>query len=383
MKLLFKKSKRVLSILAVCVAMLLLLGVSAFAQTEEGFMPSLDEIGAEELLEELPDEVENLLLSEDIDYSVADIVTMTPQKFFSVLKNSVTNAVGEPLRVIGTLAGIILVCGIVAGLKNTFLDGGLEDIFSVVAVLTVVSIVSSPIISLIMATGKGLQDCANFILCFIPVFSGVVTAGGQPVTAGTYTILLFSLCQIVAQIAVGILVPLMGIYFGLAIISAVFPDTPLKSLTSSIKNIVCWGLGLTTTVFVSLLSIQTLVSQGTDGVSIKTTKFLVGSFVPIVGGALSDALQTARGCIHFLKSTVGAFGIVVAVLTFLPLILRIGVWYFVTKIASEISGMMDSAELSSVLKAAAQTLSILIALLMCFALILVVSTTVVMMSGIA
>ena len=153
----------------------------------------------------------------------------------------------------------------------------------------------------------------------------------------------------------------------------------LEQVTGGIKSVVCWGLGILTTIFVGMLSIQTIVGSGGDSLMLKTSKFLVGSFIPVIGGTISDAVGAAKGCVQVLKSVVGSFGILVAVLSFLPALLEVCLWYLAVRVLAWVGLMLDAKEVSSLLSSIAQTFSILLAMIGCFMLLVLVSTTLMLM----
>ena len=144
---------------------------------------------------------------------------------------------------------------------------------------------------------------------------------------------------------------------------------------------ICWGLGIITTLFVSFLSMQTFVSSSVDVVTLKASRFLMGSFIPVVGSILSEAFGAAQGCISLLKGTVGSFGIIVALCTILPILLKVILWYFVTWIGVQLSNILQVQESGAILKAANNTFAVLLAILLCFSLLVVVATTLVIFIG--
>ncbi len=80
--------------------------------------------------------------------------------------------------------------------QNRLLGWGLDPGFGTVAVLTVAAAVADPIIGCITQAAQAVRDCSLFLISFIPAFAGVLTAGGQPVTATTYNPFLFGTCQV-------------------------------------------------------------------------------------------------------------------------------------------------------------------------------------------
>lgn len=101
-------------------------------------------------------------------------------------------------------------------------------------------------------------------------------------------------------------------------------------------------MGIITTLFVGMLSLQTVIGSGGDTLLLKASKFLAGSMIPVIGGTISDALGAAKGCVQLLKGAVGSFGILVAVLTFLPALLQVGMWYLSLKASAWVSSMLGA-----------------------------------------
>ena len=94
----------------------------------------------------------------------------------------------------------------------------------------------------------------------------------------------------------------------------------------------------------ALLTMQSALSSSMDAFTLKTSKMLVSSFVPVVGSALSEAISTASGCLKLVKSAVGIYGIGAAVCTFLPLLLRTASWYLVLSIGAAAGEMLSVRE---------------------------------------
>lgn len=380
--------KRLFSLLA-AVLTVLLTGLPAFAQEtastaqvpEEGFQQQLEAAGADELPDQVPEDAKRLLDGAGVtklDYK--QLLSLSPGDFIQQLWRMVLERIRQPLTIFTSVLGIILLCALLDCMKTALWDGTLNTVFTVVAILCVAAAIVSPIVDCISRTAAAIRDCSNFILSFIPVFSSIVTVSGQPVTATTYTAFLFAACQVVSQVVSTTLVPLMGIYLAFCIAGNLAPGIDVTAVARVIKSTVCWALGLLLTVFVGLLSLQTAVASGSDTVASKAAKFLIGSFVPVVGGALSDAFTATQGYMKLLKATVGVFGILAAALTFLPVLLQTAVWYLSVNVASAVSEMLNVKQVADILKSAAATLGVLVAVILCFAILVIISTSLVLMA---
>ncbi len=359
------------------------LSIPAAAQSQEIDLQSqMDAVGADELMDQLPGDAQELLDSAGVDgIDYKQLLSLTPAQFFHSIWQLVLEKLKQPMTTFCAVLGTVLLCALLDCLKTSLWEGNLSSVFSAVAAVCTSAAIAVPIINCITTTAGAIRDCSNFILAFVPVFSSVVTAAGQPVTATTYTVFLFGACQVVSQVVSGTLVPLMGIYLALCIVGSLTPGIDVVSVAKVIKSTVCWSLGFLLTIFVGLLSLQTVVASGSDTVVAKTAKFLIGSFVPVVGSALSDAFVATQGYMKLLKATVGAFGTLVAALTFLPIFLQTSIWYLTVNLTAAISSMLGIKQVSDILKSASAVLGVLIAVSLCVALLVIISTSLVLMAS--
>ena len=240
--------------------------------------------------------------------------------------------------------------------------------------LSIVCTVCSKELCDCFSQGKAiLSQCTDFMTLFTPVFSMFMTATGQFGSAAIYQTSSLFLTNGILQILDHILLPFLSMSFAIAIANAVYAEHTLDGLLQFNKTIVTWSLGFLMSVFIGVISIQSIVSSAADGLTTKTTKYVVSNFVPIVGGAVSDAYATVLGSLQVLKSTTGAIGIVVLLLIFLPILLRVVLYRLVLKLAVACADLFSVSQVSRFLKGAEQVLSMLFAILTCFAVLFLVT----------
>ena len=66
-------------------------------------------------------------------------------------------------------------------------------------------------------------------------------------------------------------------------------------------------------MFVGLLSLEGTLSSSVDGLTAKTAKAAVSSFIPVVGKMLGDTIDTVMGCASILKNAVGMVGVIIII----------------------------------------------------------------------
>jgi len=140
-------------------------------------------------------------------------------------------------------------------------------------------------------------------------------------------------------------------------------------------------LGFCMTVFAGLLTVHSIVASSMDETTAKAAKFVVSSFVPVVGSALGDALQTVTGCVKLLKSGVGAFGLLAGALIFLPVILQCLLWMVTLNVCAGAGDIFELKEITSLLRAVAKAVELILAIVLCCLTVLTVSTAIVLLMG--
>jgi len=309
------------------------------------------------------------------------MLEITPKMVFDYILDGLKNKLLNPLKVLGKLFSVILLASLIAGMGDTVSSKGMSKVYGIISTLICVGIISEPVCSCIQSVSDTLICGGNFMVSYVPVFSGLVAASGNISSAGSYSVIIFAVCEISTQIASKILMPLLGLCLAMTVVESINPAISLSGITDGIKKAAVWGIGFIMTVFVGLLTIQSVIGVSADTVSAKAAKFVVSSVVPVVGGAISDAYSAIKGSLGILKSGVGSYGIAALLLTMLPSIISVvlleaAVWC--GAIVSEIFGVK---EINSLLKNVVSVLSIALSLLLCFTMMLVVSTAIIMMLG--
>ena len=321
----------------------------------------------------IPPEVAEQMEQQGIS-SFSKLISMPVEQVWKILTDAFKEHLGAPLRVLLSLVGAVLLCSLVKGIGSS-LGSGVHQVFSIIMTVFVISLLIRPVIECILSLHTVFADFSLFLTVYIPVFAGIMTTAGQPMTGALYNVLLFGACQGISSLLQAAFVPVISCYLSLAIVTEVVPQMGLAGIVSGFKKLITWALGLTMTLFVGLLSLQSAIAGGGDNVAVKTTKFMISSLIPGVGGSLSELFMATQGCVQLVKSTVGAAGIAIAVLTFLPVLLRVTLWQLVTAAGGIVGEMLGAGELSRLLKSVGSALSVMLAITLYYAMLFIVSTS--------
>ncbi len=349
---------------------------------EDYYSAQFEESGAGELPYSLPEEARESLG----DLGVADpdwrnIQNVTPQGIFSQIAAVFGEKGQAPLEAAFSVLAVMLLCALVNGMKLSFGDKPLGGAIGLVGVLCICLAVIRPVVSCISSAAQVIQGAAGFLLACVPVLTGILLAGGQAVSAGTYNLLVVGAGNVISIFSAGLLVPLMNVFLALSIASSLSPGLNLSGLCGWFSKAAQWGLGLCMTVFTSLLTVQSAVAASADSTASKAAKFLLGSFVPVVGGALGDAFTTVQGSVQLLKSGVGAFALLGTLFIFLPAAAECILWMLTLNLCAGIGMIFDLKEIDSLLSAASKAVGLTLAFVLCSMAVIMISTALMLVMG--
>lgn len=380
--------KRLIVCMIVCIITLICAPEYRVYAQEETILPNeqeqleqlLHDSGANELLDIVPDEADDFLRNNNINS--LDSQEILDVSFFGFIKNivdTVKNSLAKPSKVMLASIGVMFLCALLNSLKSGFENNSYAKTFSIVSVMCIAATMIMPIIEIITRAAAMIKQVSRFMLSFVPIYVGIISATGKPVTAVTYQMSVVSVIQVISYIATTILVPLMSMYLAFCLVGATSSHIKIDGIARGVKTVVTVVLSFLLTVFVGLLTMQGVVSSSVDTMGMKTAKFAASAFLPVVGSAISDALTSVQGCMGVMKATVGGFSIMVVVAAFLPCIISIILMQVALSVSACVGDMLDVDKISALMRSAKSVLSILLGIVLVFFILLVVSTGIMLM----
>ncbi len=306
------------------------------------------------------------------------ILSLTPSKIWDIIKKIVMDKLAAPVKLFVSVLIVVIFASLSDGMGDTIKSREMSGVLEIICTLSAVSVVFVPVCECMEIVYEALVSGSEFMLGFVPVFAGLVSASGHVTSATGYSVAILGFSNVAISIAKEFLIPLLSMCLSTAIVNSCCDAVNLSGIINAVKKIATWGLGLIMTIFTGLLSIQSVVGTSADTVAIKTTKYLLSNSIPLVGSAASDAYGAVRGSILLLKNGVGGIGIVALVVMLLPSLVHMLVYrasFFALGIVSEIFG---TKKLIQFFKDINSILSAGFGILICFMLMFIISTGVVM-----
>ncbi|MCI6006739.1 stage III sporulation protein AE [Oscillospiraceae bacterium LCP25S3_E10] len=350
--------------------------------TENIYNSQYEQSGADALVQELTPEVKKQL--KDIGITSPSWQELNSMSFFDIfgsIMNTIQQQSVTPLNCVVKIMGVVMLVALINSVKSSLGSSSLTAVLNSVATLTVSIILIQPVCQTIEYSTTIIKLSADFMLVFIPVMAGIMLTMGQSLqAAGSYTMVMGA-GTAVSQISNNILVPLLNTFLGISVVSGISQRVNLNGFCELVNKVLKWVLTFTMSVFTAILTMQSIISSSADSAGVKATRFAISSFVPLVGGALSEAYQTVRGCMGMLKSGVGVFAILATGTIYLPAIISCVLWLVAINIAIALAGVFDMGDIIKLLKSVTTVINSLIAILLCCMIIFIVSSAIMLMVG--
>lgn len=376
-------------VLCFALAMLLFFAMSVVVASEEyesenitdtdTYKELYQESGVDDIYKAIPEETKGFFKDNSITGIDSDkLMTLSFSDFLSTITGTIKDKLKSPLMVLVTSIGVILLCAVLNSIKSSSETKAYGKTFSVVSVVMLSAVIIVPISNLVLSVAKMIEQISGFLLTFVPVYCGIVAASGHPVTSATAGSFLMGAAQVTSTVSTTVLVPLVAIYMAICLVGPLSENLNTKAIGGAINNTVMTVMSFLLTIFVGLLGVQTTIAQATDTVSLRTAKFAANAFLPVVGGAVSEALNSIEGCMSIIKSTVGGFSIIAVFVMFLPTIISLLLTKLSISISSAVADTLGVDKISNLLQSIGKVLTLLLSIMLVFLVLTIVCIGLVM-----
>ena len=140
-------------------------------------------------------------------------------------------------------------------------------------------------------------------------------------------------------------------------------------------------LGLFFTIFLGVISVQGASAAVTDGITLKTAKFITGNFIPVIGRMFSDATDTVISASVLLKNTVGIVGVAILLMIVAFPAVKILMIAFIYKFSAAILQPLGGGPIISCLDIIGKSIIYVFAALAIVSLMFFLSITVIVAAG--
>lgn len=212
-------------------------------------------------------------------------------------------------KLLGSLIMLTIFSMFLQSMQNAFEKSAISKVaYSIVYMVLVIIALNSFHIA-ISYTNEAIGSMISFVLALVPLLLALIAASGGLISAAFFHPVILFLMNISGLFMQYIILPLLFLATLLSIVSTMSEQYKVSQLAALLRNWSIGLMGLFLTVFLGVISVQGASAAVSDGVTIRTAKFVTGNFIPVIGRMFTDATDTVVSASVLLKNTVGIAGV--------------------------------------------------------------------------
>jgi len=283
---------------------------------------------------------------------------------FDLIKQLIVKSIscdGSSFNIISVVLAFSVICMVT---KSMVVEKySVVTTFNIVSTLVCTLALLIPVASLVSSVCDAIKNCCVFMSAFIPIYAGLFVATGYSITSASYTTLMFTVTQVFTYLADGLFAPLCNTAL-IASVGSAF-NVISKKYYELLKKAVVITLSSSMGLFITVLNLQTAISAPADSIGIKTVKTALGSFVPIIGSALSDSVSVLIAGAGTLKSTIGVYAVINIVVCVVPTLFNLLIWRVTVALSAAMLELSASEHAVNTIKCIGSVITLMISLILC------------------
>ncbi|MDF2858225.1 MAG: stage sporulation protein [Neobacillus sp.] len=239
-------------------------------------------------------------------------------------------------KLLGSLILLTIFSMFLQSMQNAFENSTISKVAYSIVYMVLVILVLNSFHVVIQYTNEAIGSMISFVLALVPLLLALIASSGGIISAAFFHPVILFLMNISGLFMQYVILPLLFLATLLSIVSTMSDQYKVTQLAQLLRN---WSIGLMgifLTIFLGVISVQGASAAITDGIAIRTAKFVTGNFIPVIGRIFTDAADTVVSASGLLKNTVGIAGVAILLIIVAFPAFKILMIAFIYKLAAAI-----------------------------------------------
>ncbi len=307
-------------------------GVKAYAEEEEQLnqtiveqLENLDLSSLQEYVDSLGNFSQKDVVSRLLEYikgeNIFDYETFSKQMSV-ILFAKVT----EILPVFACIAAIILLSGLITMMKSSSNAKTISDTVFLITYVAVLVPLVAILTECIQASLKSIEEMQKQMQVIFPLILTLMSASGGSLTAAVCRPAVGFFATNIVSVIRSVVFPITITIMVISMAGGLTKEIKISRFVAFFKSINKWIIGICISAFGIFFTLQGITAANYDGIMRRTTKYVIGNSVPIVGGFLSGGFDLAVAGSVLIKNSLGSMSIFLMIaVIFEPLVLLVSV----------------------------------------------------------
>lgn len=336
-------------------------------EISESFDSILDDIdfsSLTKLVELINANGDDVLSFDDVLSEIKAVLSGESDDFFERIFDILLKSAGRYfLGFLPSFITIILLCilkNMLGSLTGDFLNHSTTEIVHIVCYLAVVIILSTGVMSVAKEVSNTIELLYTLLEVLFPILLTLLSTLGATTVVGGYTSLTAVLGSVILKMITSVILPIFVASIVFCVVGGVSKSVKLDKLTKLLRSASTWLIGIVFGLFASFLTLQGVSGGITDKFGFGVAKFAISSYVPILGGYLSDGLDILTASVVLVKNAIGYTGAIVLCAIVLFPIIKVVVFSLGLRLCASIAEPVGDDRVSSLLTDVAKNVNLLV-----------------------
>ncbi|PTX53919.1 stage III sporulation protein AE [Melghirimyces profundicolus] len=217
-------------------------------------------------------------------------------------------------KLLGTIIVLTVFSMILRTLQTAFERNQVSKIAYAIAFMVIIILAVDSFTIAVDSAKEAISRMIHFMLALVPLVLTLLASMGNFGSVGMFHPMIVLMIHVIGTLIHKVVFPVLFFSAILGIISCLSEKYKVNQLANLLRKVAVGILGTLLTVFLGIISVQGATAAVTDGVTIRTAKYVTGNFVPVVGRMFSDAADTVVGASLLVKNAVGLAGVIILLL---------------------------------------------------------------------
>ncbi len=287
--------------------------------------------------------------------------------FISYIASVLGVNIANYLPIIVSIITIAVAYSLMSSLRGKFASDSVQNIVYYACVALLIVILFTQIFSLIAAVRKTVNELRNQMRITFPILLTLMTAVGAGSSVAVYKPGVAILIGGIAELITVFIIPAFIVGIVMTAVGNLSDGVKLGKLSGFFSSVSKWLLGTAFFVFTAFMAVQGITASVYDGVSVRTAKFAISKYVPVIGGYLSDGLNLVMSGSVLVKNAVGTTALVLLFVSVIPTVVQILMLVLSLHFAGAVIEPLGDSRMSSLVSSLAKNLTLLVSVVLAIA----------------
>ena len=304
-----------------------------------------------------------------------------PKSIVTKILNTFFEEINHNLHVMFLLIVLSIIWGLVSNIQSSYNSKSVSQTAFFAFYPIFLGLIISGLKECMELAHTTISDQVLFMKVSIPVYTALSMSSGNVAAATNMEPVFLYFIQLIGTFLEKFILQLVFWISVLNMINCMTDKFSIKKLIDFIKQSIKWFLGIIMTLFIGILSMSGIATSITDGLGIKTLKFAVGNFIPVVGGLLSDSVSTVISSISILKNTLGIAGVITIVLMCITPIIKMISLIAIYKLAAGLVEPICDKRITNMISESGNALTFILLILLSVTIMFILGITITISLG--